>query len=145
VGDFTAISYEVRDGVATITLDRPDALNALDAAMERELVYAWDRVDADDDVRAVVVTGRGRAFCAGYDLSGGGGFDVYERARERGTEELQPGDIPRDDAAEGASSFLEKRPPRFPLTVGRDLPAAFPWREEPPFTPPTEDERRRSP
>jgi enoyl-CoA hydratase/carnithine racemase len=95
VEEFTAISYDVRDSVATITLDRPDALNALDAPMERELLHVWDRVDADDDVRAVVVTGAGRAFCAGYDLSSGG-FDVRERAVERGTEEVRPGDIPRD-------------------------------------------------
>ena len=61
--DYTTISYDVADSIATITLDRPDALNALDAAMERELVYVWDRVDDDDNVRAVVVTGRGRAFC----------------------------------------------------------------------------------
>jgi len=94
--DFTTISYEVADSIATITLDRPDALNALDAAMERELVHVWDLVDADDAVRAVVVTGRGRAFCAGYDLSGGGGFDVVERARQRGTEELAPSGVPRD-------------------------------------------------
>jgi enoyl-CoA hydratase/carnithine racemase len=94
--EFTAISYEVDEGIATITLDRPDALNALDAAMERELVGVWDLVDADDAVRAVVVTGRGRAFCAGYDLSGGDGFDVLARARERGTEEVGDGDIPRD-------------------------------------------------
>ncbi len=293
--DFTTISYDVDDSIATITLDRPDALNALDATMERELVGVWDLVDADDGVRAVVVTGRGRAFCAGYDLSGGTGFDVVARAKERGTEEVRPGDVPRDsgglialrvfrclkpvigaingvgvgfgatfplpmdvrlasesarfgfvfsrrgmcmdaaaswflprvvgisqalewslsgrifnapealeaglvrslhapdellpaayavareltehsapvsvalnrqliwqmagaphpmdahrmesiyiaqrastaDATEGASSFLEKRPPRFPLTVSNDLPAAFPWRDEPPF------ERRR--
>jgi enoyl-CoA hydratase/carnithine racemase len=64
--------------------------------MERELVGVWDLVDADDAVRAVVVTGRGRAFCAGYDLSGGDGFDVLARARERGTEEVRDGDIPRD-------------------------------------------------
>ena len=95
VDEFTAISYDVRDSVATITLDRPDDLNALDAAMERELLHVWDRVDSDDEVRAVVVTGAGRAFCAGYDLSSGG-FDVYARARERGTEDLRPGDIPRD-------------------------------------------------
>ena len=94
---YETIAYEVADGIATITLDRPDQLNALDSAMERELLYVWDRVDADDDVRAVVVTGRGRAFCAGFDLSeGGGGFDVFERARLRGTEDLRPGDIPRD-------------------------------------------------
>jgi enoyl-CoA hydratase/carnithine racemase len=91
----TTIRYEVADRIATITLDRPDQLNALDAAMERELVQIWDRVDADDAVRAVVVTGAGRAFCAGYDLSGGS-FDVVARAAERGTEELAPTGIPRD-------------------------------------------------
>ena len=63
--------------------------------MERELLGVWDLIDADDEVRAVVVTGRGRAFCAGYDLSSGS-FDVYERAVERGTETLAPGDLPRD-------------------------------------------------
>jgi len=94
--DFQTITYELRDGIATITLNRPDTLNALDAAMERELVQVWDRVDEDDAVRAVVVTGAGRAFCAGYDLSGAGGFDVVARARERGTEPIADGDIPRD-------------------------------------------------
>lgn len=93
---FTTIRYEVVDRIATITLDRPDALNALNAAMERELLLVWDRVDADDDVRAVVVTGSGRAFCAGYDLAGGSGFDVVARAAERNTEELSPTGIPRD-------------------------------------------------
>jgi enoyl-CoA hydratase/carnithine racemase len=92
---YETIQYTVDDGIATITLDRPDVLNALDAAMERELVYVWDRVDADDAVRAVVVTGAGRAFCAGYDLSGGS-FDVVARAAERGTEPLAPSGIPRD-------------------------------------------------
>lgn len=92
---YSAIDYGVDDGIATITLNRPDALNALDAAMERELLYVWDEIDADDGVRAVVVTGAGRAFCAGYDLSGGG-FDVVERAREHGTEELAPSGVPRD-------------------------------------------------
>lgn len=94
--EFTTIRYEIADGIATITLNRPDTLNALNAAMERELVLVWDRVDADDDVRAVVVTGSGRAFCAGYDLSGGTGFDVVARAAERGTEELAPSGITRD-------------------------------------------------
>lgn len=92
---FTAIRYEVDDGIATITLNRPEALNALDAAMERELVQVWDLVDGDDAVRAVIVTGSGRAFCAGYDLSGGG-FDVVARAEQRGTEPLAPTGIPRD-------------------------------------------------
>lgn len=94
---FKTISYEIADGIATLTLDRPDVLNALDPTMERELVEVWDLVDEDDGVRAVVVTGRGRAFCAGADLSDeGAGFDVVRRAQMRGTEEVRPGDIPRD-------------------------------------------------
>ena len=94
---FTTISYEVEDSIATLTLDRPDKLNAVDPAMERELLEVFDVIDADDAVRAVVVTGRGRAFCAGADLSSAGaGFDVVRRAQERGTEDVQPGDVPRD-------------------------------------------------
>ena len=71
--DFSTIAYDVdRDiGVLTITLDRPDALNAATRQMIDELVAAFDASDGDDDVRAVIVTGRGRGFCAGTDLSGG--------------------------------------------------------------------------
>jgi enoyl-CoA hydratase/carnithine racemase len=68
---YTQIAYEMADGVATITLDRPDRLNAFTVTMQRELCAALDEVDADPDVRAVVVTGRGRGFCAGADLGGG--------------------------------------------------------------------------
>jgi enoyl-CoA hydratase/carnithine racemase len=77
---FQDIRYEVADGVLTITLDRPDRLNAFTPTMARELIEAFDRSDADDDVRAVIVTGAGRGFCAGADLGGGGGtFDWRER------------------------------------------------------------------
>ncbi len=69
---FQQIAYEVSDHVATITLARPDKLNAFTATMGRELIEAFDLIDADDDVRAVVVTGSGRGFCAGADLSSGG-------------------------------------------------------------------------
>lgn len=93
---FETLRYETSVGIATITLNRPEQLNALNAAMERELVQVWDHVDADDEVRAVVVTGAGRAFCAGYDLSDADGFDVVARAAERGTEPLGPSGIPRD-------------------------------------------------
>jgi enoyl-CoA hydratase/carnithine racemase len=93
---YEAITYDVDgDGIATLTLNRPDQLNALDAAMERELLEVWDAVDGDDAVRAVVVTGAGRAFCAGYDLASGG-FDVHERAVQRGTEAVVDGGVPRD-------------------------------------------------
>jgi enoyl-CoA hydratase/carnithine racemase len=68
---FDAIRYEVTEGVCTVTLHRPDKLNAVNSAMLAELVAAFDRADADDAVRAVIVTGAGRAFCAGADLSGG--------------------------------------------------------------------------
>ena len=70
--DYQQISYEVEDQVATITLDRPEQLNAFTARMMHEMISAFDDADADDDVRAVIVTGRGRGFCAGADLSGGG-------------------------------------------------------------------------
>jgi enoyl-CoA hydratase/carnithine racemase len=70
--DFETITYEVADRVLTITLNRPDRLNAFTSQMGRELIEAFDLSDADDDVRAVIVTGAGRGFCAGADLGGGG-------------------------------------------------------------------------
>jgi enoyl-CoA hydratase/carnithine racemase len=72
VDEFTDIRYEVADHVATITLSRPDRLNAFTRTMGHELMAAFDRSDADDDVRAVIVTGEGRGFCAGADLAAGG-------------------------------------------------------------------------
>lgn len=69
--DFTQITYSVADRVATLTLSRADKLNAFTVTMMREIVAAFDLADADDDVRAVIVTGAGRAFCAGADLSAG--------------------------------------------------------------------------
>jgi enoyl-CoA hydratase/carnithine racemase len=75
------IAYELNDGVLTITLDRPEQLNAFTGKMQNELIDACDRADADDSVRAIIVTGRGRGFCAGADLSGG----PNTFARDRGT------------------------------------------------------------
>lgn len=73
------VEYSVDGGVATITLNRPDKLNALNGEMYAGILAALDQTDADDNVRAVIVTGAGRAFCAGADLSGGGGtFDYGE-------------------------------------------------------------------
>jgi enoyl-CoA hydratase/carnithine racemase len=77
---YQQIAYEVEDGILTLTLDRPDVLNAFTPRMQQELIDACDRIDADDAVRAVVVTGRGRGFCAGADLSAGGStFDAEAR------------------------------------------------------------------
>ena len=70
--DFETITYEVADSVLTITLNRPKRLNAFTAQMGRDLIDAFDASDADDDVRAVIVTGAEPAFCAGADLGGGG-------------------------------------------------------------------------
>jgi len=69
---FADIRYDVEDGVATVTLHRPDRLNAVNGAMLAELIAAFGQADDDDAVRAVIVTGAGRAFCAGADLGGGG-------------------------------------------------------------------------
>jgi enoyl-CoA hydratase/carnithine racemase len=69
---YTELLYSVLDGVATVTLHRPDKLNAFTNTMMRELHQVFDEIDADDNVRAVVMTGSGRGFCAGADLSGGG-------------------------------------------------------------------------
>lgn len=70
--DFSQIQYSVADHVATITLNRPEQLNAFTGTMMNEIIDAFDLIDADDAVRAVVVTGAGRGFCAGADLSSGG-------------------------------------------------------------------------
>jgi enoyl-CoA hydratase/carnithine racemase len=70
--DFEQITTELTDHVLTITLNRPDRLNAWTPTMFGELMEAFDRADADDEVRAVIVTGAGRAFCAGADLERGG-------------------------------------------------------------------------
>ena len=79
------ISTQVDEGILTITLDRPDKLNAFTGRMMFELIDAFDRADADDDVRVVVVTGAGRGFCAGADLSAGGStFDVGARGADVG-------------------------------------------------------------
>jgi len=70
--DYKEILFDVTDNIATITLHRPDKLNAFTNTMMREVISAFDTTDADDSVRAVIVTGSGRGFCAGADLSGGG-------------------------------------------------------------------------
>jgi enoyl-CoA hydratase/carnithine racemase len=90
---YEEIDYRVQDRVATITLDRPDKLNAVTPTMATELFDAFDRVDEDDGVRALIVTGRGRAFCAGADLSASGGstFDYDTVAGETSTTERRDG------------------------------------------------------
>ncbi len=69
--EFETIIYEVADRVLTVTLNRPEKLNAFNGQMQRDVLAALDLADADDDVRAVIFTGAGRAYCAGADLSRG--------------------------------------------------------------------------
>ena len=81
--EFEQILTQVDGGVMTITLNRPDRLNAWTATMGRELIAAIDVADGDDEVRAVIVTGAGRGFCAGADLAAGGDtFDWRKRGGE---------------------------------------------------------------
>lgn len=80
---YESIKYEVADRVLTITLNRPDKLNAFTEQMCIELLKAFDQADADDDVRVIIVTGAGRGFCAGADLSSGGDtFDNSSQGRK---------------------------------------------------------------
>jgi len=80
---FETLLYAVEDGVATVTLNRPDKLNAFNTQMMKDLIAVFDETDGDDAVRAVIVTGAGRAFCAGADLSAGGStFDYEQRGGE---------------------------------------------------------------
>jgi enoyl-CoA hydratase/carnithine racemase len=90
--DYQQIRYEVDASILSITLQRPDKLNAFTETMMRELIDAFDRSDADDGVRVVIVTGAGRAFCAGADLSGGSGtFDAARSARPQTIDEHRDG------------------------------------------------------
>ncbi len=89
--DYTQILYDVADHAATITLNRPEVLNAFTGTMMNEMIDAFDRLDADDDVRAVIVTGAGRGFCAGADLSSGG--ETFSRG---GSDVQTDAGVPRD-------------------------------------------------
>src|ERR1700742_4448264 len=88
--EFEQIRLDLDDHVLTITLNRPERLNAWTTTMASELLAAFDRVDADDDVRAVIVPGAGRGFCAGADLASAG--DTFDYRKPGFT-----GDVPRDN------------------------------------------------
>src|SRR3954470_18273141 len=103
MSDFQEILAERADGVLTITLNRPERLNAFTETMRRELIAAFDLADADDEVRAVVVTGEGRGFCAGADLAKGAEtFDWREREPAGGE-----WDVPRDGGGQVSLRIFE--------------------------------------
>src|ERR1700736_4206483 len=87
------IATELAERILTITLNRPERLNAWTPTMARELIEAFDRADADDEVGAIIITGAGRGFCAGADLAGGG--ETFDW-RKRGSD----GSVPRDNGGE---------------------------------------------
>jgi enoyl-CoA hydratase/carnithine racemase len=102
--DFEQILTDTSEGILTITLNRPERLNAWTAQMGHELRTAFDQADADDDVRAIIVTGAGRGFCAGADLAGGG--DTFDY-RKRDT----AGAAGRDNGGEFSLRIFESKKP----------------------------------
>lgn len=106
VAEFSQILYDVDEHIATITLHRPDQLNAFTGTMMHEMIEAFDLADADDDVRAVIVTGAGRAFCAGADLSAGG--ETFSRG---GSDVQTDAGVPRDGGGMAALRIFESNKP----------------------------------
>lgn len=111
---YEQIRYAAHAGTATITLFRPDKLNAFTHTMRTELIDALDRADADDTVRAVILTGAGRAFCAGADLSGGQDTFNADSGDESSRQRWQAGEIdgvPRDGGGTVALRIAAARKP----------------------------------
>ncbi len=103
---YEQIIYDVQDRILTLTLNRPDNLNAFTETMREELIDAFDRADADDAVRAIVLTGAGRGFCAGADLGRGRDTFNYEK---RGAE--AEGEIKRDGGGLVSLRIFQLRKP----------------------------------
>ncbi|MBB3860945.1 enoyl-CoA hydratase/carnithine racemase [Novosphingobium hassiacum] len=113
---FETIRYDVSDNIAMLTLDRPDRLNAYTAQMCDEIIAAFELSDADDDVRAVIVTGEGRAFCAGADLENGAqtfdyaGSDLGGPVRPDGSIDWSHEDV-RDSGGKASLRIFESLKP----------------------------------
>ena len=89
--EYQTLQWAVDDGILTLTLHRPDSLNAFTVTMANELIAVYDRASADDDVRAIVVTGAGKAFCAGMDLSSDGNVFGLDESLQPTLDELRAG------------------------------------------------------
>jgi enoyl-CoA hydratase/carnithine racemase len=122
MSEYSEIRYEVAGGVATVTLHRPDRLNAFTATMARELIAAFDATDADDNVRVVLLTGAGRGFCAGADLGRGAStFDATDRTRAAERVDFETiGGVPRDA---GGMVSLRIAASRKPVIIAVNGPA----------------------
>ena len=117
--DYQTLKYDIDDGLLLLTLNRPDQLNAFTVQMADELVAAYERASLDDAVRVIVVTGAGKAFCAGMDLSTGGnvfGLDesqapTLQDVRERLEDPAIHRGV-RDTASCSAASASRRKPAR---------------------------------
>ena len=94
--NFETLLYDIEDNILTITLNRPDKLNAFNFQMQNDLIKAFDEADKDDNVKAIIVTGAGRGFCAGADLSAGARTFDFESRDDRSDKQgavLENGEI----------------------------------------------------
>ena len=94
--NFDTLLYDIEDSILTITLNRPDKLNAFNFQMQNDLIKAFDEADKDDNVKAIIVTGAGRGFCAGADLSAGARTFDFESRDDRSDKQgavLENGEI----------------------------------------------------
>jgi enoyl-CoA hydratase/carnithine racemase len=109
--DFDTLRYEIKDHVSTITLNRPEKLNAYNTQMMLDILAVFDLTDADDDVRCVIITGAGRAYCAGADLSAGGSTFDRNAERDPAREFLRHGDLYRDGGGMASLRIFESTKP----------------------------------
>ena len=101
--EFKQIFYEVNDRIATVTLNRPDRLNAWTFIMMKELIQAFDLLNRDDEVRVIIVTGAGQAFCAGADLDSSNLTEIHKGSQSE--------KAPRDTAGQLALKIYESKKP----------------------------------
>ena len=107
--EFSTLSLEVEDGIAVATFNRPDKMNTFNAAMMGDLLALFDRTDADDAIKAVIVTGSGRAFCAGADLGRGG--DTFDTSKRDLTDEIVVDGVRRDGGGRVALRIYDSLKP----------------------------------
>jgi len=99
------IRFEVEDGIAVLTMNRPEVLNAMHPPMMNEMIAAFDEADANEDVRAIIVTGEGRGFCGGADLSGGA--DIFDKGSKADSPMREDGtfDYSKESARDGGGKL----------------------------------------
>lgn len=111
---YQSIIVDEDAGVLTVTLNRPDRLNAFTVEMAYELIAAIDHADADDNIRAIILTGAGRGFCSGADMSGGS--NTFDFAKRGGPSPVRP-----DGSIDWASAAIRDNGGRLTLRMLRSL------------------------